>query len=271
MKKKKLSPIQHELTLFLKELLPIFKKNNIDFFACGGTMIGAVREKGFIPWDDDIDLFMSRENYDKLLTLAKNNNFKLTDNYYVACGELENTLFPFCKIFDKRHKLNDKGIRGDENYLFIDIFPFDNITEDDEEEKRFFKKVLRKRKYNAISHYTYSYLCKITKNKILLLPKLLLKIALDIYGPKRILRNYLKFCKKYSHTKTSKVSSVVFGKGQIETLDKKDIEKTKLMPFEDIKIPVMTSYDKYLTNVYGDYMTPPKRQDRETHNIKIVK
>jgi len=74
--KKELKPIQKELLRFFKELIPLLEENKIDYFACGGTMIGAVREKGFIPWDDDIDLFMTRPNYDKLMEVARKNNNK---------------------------------------------------------------------------------------------------------------------------------------------------------------------------------------------------
>ena len=163
---KELKPIQKELLRFLKEVLPLFSKNGIEYFACGGTMIGAVREKGFIPWDDDIDLFMTRPNYDKLMEIAKKNGGKLGE-FDVACGELGNSLLPFCKIFDKRYPLNAKGVEGDEDYLFLDIFPLDAVPDDDNERKEYLNEIQRKRKTVAISRLTYKGLFDVTKNKII--------------------------------------------------------------------------------------------------------
>lgn len=268
---KKLRPIQKELLRFIKELIPILEKNKIDYFACGGTMIGAVREKGFIEWDDDIDLFMTRPNYDKLLDLARKNNGKL-GSFDVACGELENSLLPFCKIFDKRYMLNDKGVEGDEDYLFIDIFPLDAVPEDINEEEAYFKEILKKRKLVGVGRIKYGYLFTITKNKLAVLPKMLLKVYVDIKGPKKVLKEYLDLCKKYNkdYEKTNLLSSTVWGKGTKENITKDDT-KTIKMPFEDIEIKVPKGYDTYLTSLFGDYMTPPKAQNRESHDIEIIK
>jgi lipopolysaccharide cholinephosphotransferase len=269
--KKKLSPIQVELLRLFKEIRDLLEKNKIEYFACGGTLIGAVREKGFIPWDDDIDLFMTRPNYDKLLKLARKNNGKI-GKFDVACSELDNSLLPFCKIFDKRYALNDKGVEGDENYLFIDIFPLDAIPEDRAEQAEYFAKIFKMRKLAGVSRIKYSYLWHITENKALFLPKVILKTYVNLRGPKIYLRKYIELCKKYNqnYKRAKFVSSNVWGKGVIENFEKSELE-IMTAKFEDTKINIPKGYDRYLTALYGDYMTPPKKSERETHDIEIIK
>jgi len=269
--RKELKPIQKELLRFFKELIPLLEENKIDYFACGGTMIGAVREKGFIPWDDDIDLFMTRPNYDKLMEVARKNNNKI-GTFDVACGELGNSLLPFCKIFDKRYALNAKGVEGDEDYLFLDIFPLDAVPDNKEEQEEFFKEILKKRKYVGVGRIKYSYLWTITKNKLIFLPKVLMKLYVSIRGPHKVLDDYISFCKKYNddYKKVKNVSSTIWGKGTKENLEKSET-KTVLMPFEDTKIKVPTGYDRYLTSLFGDYMTPPAQTNQESHDIEIIK
>lgn len=269
MANKSLNPMQKELLRFLKELQSLLKKNDIEYFACGGTMLGAVREKGFIPWDDDIDLFMTYDEFEKLMEVAKNNNNKL-DNFDVACGDLGNSLLPFCKIFDKRYKLNAKGVEGDEDYLFIDIFPLNKVPKDLKERHAFYKNIAKKRRLIKISRLTFSGLNIETKNKLTLPLKYLIKIYTIIRGPKKLLADYLSYCKKYNNTDESDLWDITWGKLIDESIDKNGLEIIEL-PFEDTKMKVIKSYDKYLTAVYGDYMTPPKKSERETHNIKIVK
>lgn len=267
--KKELKPIQKELLRLIKELKPLFDKYDIDYFACGGTMIGAVREKGFIPWDDDIDIFMARPDYDRLLEVARNNNGKI-GKFDVACGELENSLLPFCKIFDKRYKLNAKGVEGDEDYLFIDVFPFDAIPDNEEERKNYYKLLQKKRKAVEISRLTFSGLNDVTKNKVALIPKYIIKVFINITNPKRYLRNYLSLCKKYDYNSSKYVWGNTWGNIFDAKITKDDI-KTKELPFEDTTIKVMVGYDKYLTAVFGDYMHPPKKSEQESHSINIVK
>ena len=113
----------------LKHLDAFCNENNLKYFMCGGTLLGAVRHKGFIPWDDDIDIMMKREDYDKLIELyPKNDN----SNFKLFSYELDKSFpYPFAKMDDFRtifeEEINDSYKIG----VNIDIFPIDYITEDE--------------------------------------------------------------------------------------------------------------------------------------------
>lgn len=270
MSQKQLKPIQKELLRFFKEFKTILDENKIEYVACGGTMIGAVREKGFIPWDDDIDLFMTRPNYDKLMDLARKNDGKI-NGFDVACGELNNSLLPFCKVFDKRYRLNAKGVEGDEDYLFLDIFPLDAVPDNIDERKAYYKEIEKRRKRVAVSRLTYKGLWDATKNKALFPVKVLVKIINKLYGDKKILNDYIDFCTKYNNESCSCVWDNTWGNMKYRiNLPKVDLDPID-MPFEDTKMRVMKGYDAYLTAIFGDYMKRPKVSERETHEIEIIK
>ena len=268
-KKPELKPIQKELLRLFKDLSKLLEKNNISYLASGGTMLGSIREKGFIPWDDDMDLRMTRPEYDKLINYARKHN-NMIGIFEVKCIELGNSLLPFCKIFDKRYKLNAKGVEGDEDYLFIDIFPIDGTPGSKEDREKFFKDIYKKRKKVGVSRLTFSGINITTKKKYLLPIKYLLKVYTLIRGQERIVKEYVDFCKKYNYNNSDLVCDTVWGDMEKELIEKdalKPIKKT----FEDTEINIMVAYDRYLTNVYGDYMTRPKEGQYENHDIEIIK
>ena len=271
MSKKKtneLKPIQAELLRFIKDIDKLFRDNKLEYYAVYGTLIGAAREKGFIPWDDDIDIAMTRPMYDRLMEISRKNGGKI-GNFDVACGELGNSLLPFCKIFDKRYKLNAKGVEGDEDYLFIDVFPYDAVPDDKEEYESFLRNIDKKRKLVAISRLTYKGLFDVTNNKLTFPIKALIKAFVKIFGEQRILRKYLDYCKQYKFGTTKYVSNTTWGDGVSDVFHTKN--KTVKLDFEDMKISTISDWDFYLTSLYGDYMTPPKKENRVCHDIEIIK
>ena len=124
---KELNKLQKELLSMMKEIDKICKENKIEYFILGGTFIGAVRHTGFIPWDDDIDIAMDRKNYDKFLNIVKE---KLPSNMKLYHYKEEEAFAHWAKIVNTDFKIIEKYYNiEDEKYLFIDIFPFDNVPE----------------------------------------------------------------------------------------------------------------------------------------------
>ena len=135
---------QRELEIF-KVFTGICEKYGIRYYLAGGTLLGAVRHQGFIPWDDDIDINMPREDYDRLLEHA--DEIGASGDYKLAAYELGNLNYPFAKIYDLHTSI--KKLYDDdetEKNLWIDIFPMDGLPDDMNEVRRIFRKTLTARR-----------------------------------------------------------------------------------------------------------------------------
>ena len=134
-----------EIRKRLLDILVVFREfcqeNNLNFYLCAGTLLGAVRHGGFIPWDDDIDVAMLRDDYDKLLDIARDNPI-IKDKYKIISYELGTSHYPFLKILDmETQTIQSFSDEGHNNSLWIDIFPFDDVSENTELRKKQYRKV----------------------------------------------------------------------------------------------------------------------------------
>lgn len=250
-----------ELDLLAK-LLEVCKKHDIKIFASGGTMLGAVRHKGFIPWDDDIDMMMFREDYEKLCEIApeefKHPYFFQTD--YTDPGSMRR----HAQLRNSETTAILKGEMGKYSFnqgIFLDIFPLDNVIDDEElyEKQRAtaFGYLEESRKW---AKYTSRYGAKWenpkghTKEKIVhyLFCWLIKKMKLQH-------KWYKKFeieCQRYNDRPTKLVSTLSFFFNKREHWKyREDYEELVDMPFEFMTIPVGKNYDHGLWARYGDYKT----------------
>lgn len=141
MKNKKLSSEeikQIELNLLLK-LDEICKKYKLRYYLCGGTLLGAVRHKGFIPWDDDIDVLMPREDFEKLLRLEKAETRYGGKDCFLKSG---NSIYPFIKLINTNTVLKEKYLSEEfTTGIWIDIFPLDGMPDDEKLSQRNLRKL----------------------------------------------------------------------------------------------------------------------------------
>ena len=125
----KLRKVQLTELEILEKIDEICKKNNINYFLIGGTLLGDVRHKGFIPWDDDIDIGMLREDYEKFINVCLKNG-ALGKDYYLHCNESDDDYFiPFIKVKKNNTTFAEKNIENINTHkgIFLDIFPYDNV------------------------------------------------------------------------------------------------------------------------------------------------
>ncbi|MDO5848681.1 MAG: LicD family protein [Methanobrevibacter sp.] len=247
--------------MILKDVIDVCDKHDIDYYLFFGTLIGAVRHEGFIPWDDDIDIMMFREDYEKFLKIFKNEK---SDKYEVLEGRCQDDYFLlFAKISLKDTKFEEYWAKQVSFNLgiFIDIFILDNVP--DNKVKRFlFKKycfmmdkLLTMATIRLPEHYPPH--IRIPANAM---HGILNRIGLDTeYFKKRTER----LARKYENQDTEYVCDLTEVK-QFH-FRRSDLKPAKIMKFEDIEAKVPNNYDYILKLLYGDYMKIPPEEERTCH------
>lgn len=259
------------ITDVLREFHEICHRNGLTYYAVGGTAIGAVRHKGIIPWDDDIDVAMPRPDYDRFMEICRNQDL---GNYELVSSENRddyNLSFP--KLCNKNTTLVERWDTPCVIGLFIDIFPLDGASDDREEMQRMVEKYRKmKNKVEAIStHNTFG-----EYMSLLLTPKewgRFVTKTIGFFFRKRYKKMLLNRMDKLSRTYPFETSPNVInyaGAYGIRELFKKESLKGEVysVPFEDIVIDMMPDVETHLRGIYGDYMQLPPEDKRIPHHLK---
>lgn len=249
---KKLQLVELDILI---EIDRICKKHNIKYFLMYGTLLGAVRHSGFIPWDDDVDIGMLQEDYNKFIEIVA---FELDDKYLLDCGFTnKNYYLPFAKVrnkltsFEEKNAINYNGNKG----IWVDIFPFGYTSYN---------------KVNNVMSFKFKVLgllygCLVEKN---------LKLGNSGWKAKFFskflpnsfvmwLINVLTLRNKVSDNLVLYNTPMIFNKDVFFPIEK--------LEFEGINFPVPNNYKKVLSQFYGDYKKLPPINQRVTHNpLKIV-
>lgn len=256
---------KEEVKKVLAAIHDICSRRNIPYFIAFGTMLGAVRHKGFIPWDDDIDIIMTRDNYERFCEILPEE----TDDYYVLSGDTSPYYyFYFSRVCSRTAVLKLKGILDLDNLgPFVDIFILDKTSEDPIERAAHNKEVMalnQKIKYALPARY-YRTLPKKRRIRMLLnLPKRI--DAGLLQGFAKIRKEREELIQRYRGS-DSRLYTTSYDAIQEKCLYYQDeIEDLVLTDFEDIKVYMPAAYDKLLTRRYGDYMQLPPVEQRVTHH-----
>lgn len=240
----------------------ICEDNGLTYFLDSGTALGAVRHQGFIPWDDDVDVGMPREDYNKLLELGKKG---LPDNLFVqtykndpaymmpfAKVRLGNTYFP--EQADYVEKLKYQGI-------YIDVFPFDKVPDNVQKAicviKRsrffYFLTVFSRRDYLGEKK-----IVQLFSNMLHRLPCKLLLWFNEIYD---------KYCIRYNKRKSHTWTCFCWRMSQGNTFlfDESELFPPKKIVFEGKPVNIMNDYHTYLSKMFGNYMELPSIEKRKVH------
>ncbi len=228
-----LKEIQNEEKAVLKEVINYLDTNNIKYYMLGGTMLGAVRHKGFIPWDDDIDISICRPDYDKLIELLKKTSTKLNDSLEFVGFELGNGVYPFLKVINHDITL-EQDIEVEKN-LWIDVFPLDKVPEDDDEYKKFAKKSFVKHELLSLKLMTFRNVFKSSKT----IPRRILKICLRPFlvflNKEKLVEKHIEYCKKYKDLETPYLAEVAWNNLN-EKKFKASLLGNKKFDFEDLSV-----------------------------------
>lgn len=248
-----------------KEIARVCNLCGIKYFLVGGTLLGAVRHKGFIPWDDDLDIGMFRTDYEQFLDVAPK---YLDVKYKVVDWKTDNNYpFPMGKVIKrgtiyKERKRKDLGEQG----IWVDVFPYDNIDSAKAlAEKGFKLKVLWSLIRSKNNYQTW-----VTQDGISLrkyIKNLPIRFLSVFVNREKLIAKYEELSRKDNDIETK----YVFENGAEEYTEwcfKRDyFQKLKEINFEDSCFLCPEEYDKYLSDAYGNYMQLPPENERENRHL----
>lgn len=250
-----LKQIQLEI---LKAVAKFCEKNGINYWLDSGTLIGAVRHKGYIPWDDDIDIAMLRPDYDKFMQLFNSCN----DRYKFYCYENNNEFYyPFGKVLDTNTVLYEPDKFGNKIAINIDVFVYDNAPSDPKSYKKMYKK---RDKYNILE-VAYKHRGKAKGGLFRRMCVGMLKLFAKMFPRDYFVKNIVKNAKTYSLESTEYVGD--FTGCMTHFICNKEVFSEFIDgEFEGHTYKIPKKYDELLRLVYGNYMELPPENERKSHH-----
>ncbi len=258
-----------DLQLAELRILKNFKKycddNNLKYYMLGGTFLGAVRHKGFIPWDDDIDMGMPREDYDKFIKEYSGTYTKDTFE-----NETEFTHYALRLIDSSAQVVTKNGEKESVWSAWVDIFPLDGMPNN-----ALLRKIHIWRLSIARAKFKLSTIEQVPKKKKRsLIEKTIIRIA-AIFNPWKhkkpivYIKQIDKLLRKYPTEKSNYYINYMGAYKTKEMFKKEVYADIANYKFEDIELPAPKDYDKVLSQLYGNYMQVPPEYERNKHNTQL--
>lgn len=241
----------------LKNVTGFCEENDITYFLACGTLLGAIKYKGYIPWDDDIDIMMPREDFNRFINSYSHHKYKLL--------KPEDGLFCIAKVYDSNTEKYEMGIDYKKNKplgVDIDVFPLDGIIND----KNVIKKMYRRECFLEMLLRLSNQPLFLRKNPL----KCINRIIPRLIGSKNIVKWIIKNQTKYPYKDSEYVVRMKRSLNGFTGALPKEIFDKDYAIFEGNKFVVPKGYDKWLKSFYGDYMNKlPKEEDRKpSHDNK---
>lgn len=265
-----LNNIKNEILNILCVFDEYCKRNNIRYVLGYGTLLGAIRHKGFIPWDDDIDVVLTTKEYYRLRSLAKTNPY-LDDNkrYKILIPGDKNYCYSFMKVVDEKYTIREKNISAKYSIgLYIDIFRVDYWPE-----SRIVETLKLKYARTLLNINKVIIRGEVSSKKYKILDKALIPLDLIL---KLFRVTTEKVVLKLERTGTKNKRSVYIG-NMMEGSGKKSerlpaivFDNIVLVDFENHKFPAPKEYDLFLKTIYGNYMKIPSKENQISHDYDII-
>lgn len=257
-----------ELKNELHKILQIFAKycddNGLMYYLSSGTLLGAIRHKGFIPWDDDIDVYMPREDFDRLHEIIKTT--PMPDTMELVSLKNGNGYYPFARI-ENTNVIITNSKTDLHNNLWMDIFPIDGIPTLSEKELHKINK-----KLSRWAFLLENACCEIGAGKTPL--RKFVKTFVIIYAKLHGKTYYAKKLDEYARSNKIEdcemAGDVVWGAIKYKTY-KEYYGNPVQVEFEGKMYNAPEHYDEYLKAIYGDYMKLPPVEQRVNHSTEVIK
>ena len=246
----------------LKTVDSICEKNNINYHLEGGTLLGAIRDKGFIPWDDDCDLTFYRDEYEKFKKVAKDelkkNGMELVEAYdNDEFHDFVDRIFYVDKVY-REEDIYKNRLRGYYQYIWIDLFILDDIDINKKSNALFMQKLIYGLALGHRKNFTHR-----VGSKIQFIVAKMISLIGKLFNIKTIYKWHKKISNKYNNKGFKYVYCTNYAPVWLGYINEKEKELDIIkVNFEDTKLPVIKTYDEYLKYWYDDYMKLPEEKDR---------
>ena len=250
--------IPFEILLYVADFC---EKNQIRYSLAYGTLLGAIRHKGFIPWDDDIDIIMPRSDFERFKSLYHSDRYPLSD---ISINE--NHATAMAKVYDSKTVFHNKWMKRDYG-LFIDVFVVDNFPSEEIERIKWQKRIRNLITINNMKNICLSDILHSNLSFLSIMKKLLLK-ALPV-RKKNIQKEIVELSQKYNKLNTKFVGITMSQDNPFDLYPSDFFEKYIDIEFENHSFKAIRQYDTWLRICYGDYMQlPPVEKRVGKHGIK---
>ncbi|MEE0902258.1 MAG: LicD family protein [Methanobrevibacter sp.] len=249
--------------MILKEFIKICEENDLTYYMYAGSLLGTIRHHGFIPWDDDLDVVMFRDDFEKFKEIFIANPH---DKIKLLSCETEEDYFHLLSKLTLKDTLFEEKWVSQVNFhigVNIDVFVLDDLSDNN-----------FKRNYQLKKSFLYNKLLIMSKIKLDDLPFLSKLIThtgyhiLNLLGikPRWLNKRCLNFLKKYKNPNCEFIFDIsATAEEYPQIFNKNGFKKVKKAKFEGIEVNVPANYDEILTSLYGDYMKLPPEDDRYNH------
>ena len=261
--------IQQVLTGMLDDFVAYCQRHGLRYYLVGGTLLGAVRHQGFIPWDDDIDVGMPRKDYERFLELV--NQEPVSEHLQAISGEKGTLSNPYCELIHTGTHLERNSSQYIREkcqvlHLFLDIFPQDGWPEDEKEAARLFRKMKKMR------YMIQNARAKIGKGTSPghIIAKMPIVLLMRCVGYQRIIDKMDQIARRYDYDRSKYVGAITYGiYGVGERCLHDEVVAFTNVTFEGKQYCAPGCYDRYLRQIFGDYMVLPPAEKRVDHKMKV--
>lgn len=251
----------------LTEFDRVCREHDLKYSLAYGTLLGAVRHKGFIPWDDDVDVVMPRPEYERFYSLVKEGKIKFGDQFFLSEDRGKKAFYPFLKLMDKNYSIK-RWSQREVPYLYIDIFQVDGAPSEPSAIKKLFRKRLKYCAIMALARWA------VPEHKWMLILRALglpFYLGATIYGNSRAANKINALSAKHDFHTSELCGGFSFGTNKWLLPRDKFCNYVDL-EFEGHLFKGIADWDAWLTARYGiDYMTPPPENKRWQHNLKVYR